>query len=250
VALAFFLSVQFFPKQINKYIIYVGAVMLFILVICIWTYPTDYIKSKIVVGLFFIAALIILLLTVWLYRKAVQANGVFLHQATKFIGELPILLLNIPIFVGILILFQYIMILELNSIWTHANLGFDPANSLYWEYDNSSGVFLKFLWIIQFVWGMQFIKESFNYIVSSHAILWYNNYLVKTDNISRVFKYIWYPYKLLVTKHFGSVVACSFMSAFFNIFDTIFDLARGSRVNEKDNTICANLDCFFDLVRS
>ena len=57
------------------------------------------------------------------------------------------------------------------------------------------------------------------------------------------------PYKFLVTKHFGSVIACSFMSSFFNIFDTIFDLARGSSFN-KMGSICANLDCFFDLVRS
>jgi hypothetical protein len=39
------------------------------------------------------------------------------------------------------------------------------------------------------------------------------------------------------------------MSAFFNIFDTIFDLARGNKVN-RGNTVCDNLDCFFDLVRS
>lgn len=39
------------------------------------------------------------------------------------------------------------------------------------------------------------------------------------------------------------------MSTFFNVFDTIFDLARGGKVN-KGNTVCDNLDCFFDLVRS
>ena len=39
------------------------------------------------------------------------------------------------------------------------------------------------------------------------------------------------------------------MSTFFNVFDAIFDLARGSKINDK-NTICANIDCFFDLVRS
>jgi hypothetical protein len=60
--------------------------MLFVLVICVWTYPTDYIKSKVLVGLVFIGFLVILALTVWLYRTAVQANGVFLHQATKLIA--------------------------------------------------------------------------------------------------------------------------------------------------------------------
>lgn len=39
------------------------------------------------------------------------------------------------------------------------------------------------------------------------------------------------------------------MSTFFNIFDAIFDLVRGGKIN-RGNTICDNLDCFFDLVRS
>lgn len=141
------------------------------------------------------------------------------------------------------------MVLELNSIWTHGNLDFDPSKSLYWEYDRSSAVFLKILWVIQFVWGLNFIKESFNFIVSSYAVLWYNHHFSKDQGFTDQLCNIFFPYRILVTKHLGSVIACSFMSAFFNIFDTIFDLARGSNVNE-DNTICANLDCFFDLVRS
>lgn len=39
------------------------------------------------------------------------------------------------------------------------------------------------------------------------------------------------------------------MSTFFNVFDAIFDLVRGGKIN-RGNTICDNLDCFFDLVRS
>jgi hypothetical protein len=42
--------------------------MLFILVICVWTYPTDYTKSKVIVGLLLIGILLILALTVVLYR--------------------------------------------------------------------------------------------------------------------------------------------------------------------------------------
>lgn len=85
--------------------------------------------------------------------------------------------------------------------------------------------------------------------MSSYAVLWYNNDFHKDLSLTDQLSKIVFPYRLLVTKHLGSVIACSFMSAFFNIFDTIFDLARGSEVNDT-NTICANLDCFFDLVRS
>lgn len=97
---------------------------------------------------------------------------------------------------------------------------------------------------------MTFIKETFNFIVSSYAVLWYSNHFSNSQSLKDKLTGLVYPYKLLITKHLGSVIACSFMSAFFNIFDTIFDLARGSHANENDNTVCANLDCFFDLVRS
>ena len=118
------MTVQFLPKIINQYIIYLGAVVLLILVICTWTYPTDYIKSKIVIGLILIGFFIIVALTTYLFRDALKANGVFLYQATRFIKDFPWILVNIPLFLGITLLFTYVMILELNSIWTHSDLIF------------------------------------------------------------------------------------------------------------------------------
>jgi hypothetical protein len=110
-------------------------------------------------------------------------------------------------------------------------------------------MFIKILWVIQLLWGLSFIKESFNFIVSSYSVLWYNSHFHKKMHAGDQIKKILFPYKLYFTKHIGSVIACSFMSAFFNVFDTIFDLVRGNHMNQ-NNTILANLDCFFDLVRS
>jgi len=41
----------------------------------------------------------------------VLANGVFLHQATLLIKDFPIMLINIPLFLAILVGFEYVMIL-------------------------------------------------------------------------------------------------------------------------------------------
>lgn len=67
-ALGFLLLVQFLPKLVNNYIIYVGAVLLLILIICVWTYPTEHTKSKVVIGLLFMGILLILALTVWIFK--------------------------------------------------------------------------------------------------------------------------------------------------------------------------------------
>ncbi len=115
---------QFFPKVVNKYILYVGSVGLFILIICVFTYPTEHIKSKVVIGLILVFFLIVMGLTLWLYKEAVLANGVFLLQATKLIKEFPLMLVNIPLFLLALGVFEYIMVLELNAIWTHSDLWF------------------------------------------------------------------------------------------------------------------------------
>lgn len=123
-ALIHFLLVQFFPKIVNKVILYVGLVVLLILIICTFTYPTEHMKSKILIGLLLVLFFVIVGLTVYFFREAVEANGVFLHQASIFIKDYPLVLINIPIFLGITALAAFIMTLELNSIWTHTDLVF------------------------------------------------------------------------------------------------------------------------------
>ena len=96
------------------------------------------------------------------------------------------------------------------------------------------------MWAIQALWGFHFIKESFNFIISGYTAHWYYGEL---KNIS-----ILTPYGILLTKHLGSVIACAFMTGFFNTFDTLFDIVRGFgfHTNIAFNW-CSN---FFDLVRS
>lgn len=66
-----------------------------------------------------------------------------------------------------------------------------------------------------------------------------------------------YPVKLLLCKHLGSVIAGSFMTGFFSVFDLIFDLIKPDE-NANPNgayTRCYRAVCvccirIFDLVRS
>ena len=154
----------------------------------------------------------------------------------------------IPLFVLIAVAFGFIMIYEFKSIWTHGDVTFEPEQYLYHEVKGAWPNILSILWVIQAIWGLTFIKESFNFCVSGTAVGWYYN-----DNDIGCFT----PINWLFTKHFGSVVGGSFMTGFFSIGDYLFDFIKP---DEKENpegayTTCFNSVCdicirIFDLVRS
>jgi hypothetical protein len=96
--------------------------MLFVLIICTFTYPTTHTLSKMFVGLILTFALLVVVITIVRFRKPMQYNGVFLKIATKFVEEHRFILINIPIFIVLFVFFEYIIVLELNSIWTSGNL--------------------------------------------------------------------------------------------------------------------------------
>lgn len=103
---------------------------------------------------------------------------------------------------------------------------------------------MTFLWLIQAIWGFYFIKESFNFIISGYAALWY---------YGRLHGNFIFPYRIYITKHLGSVIACAFMNGFFRIGDIVFDIARviHERKNlDDDSLVYGSFKKFFDLVRS
>lgn len=96
-----------------------------------------------------------------------------------------------------------------------------------------------------------------NYIISGHAVEWYFNSNVGTPTSCGK------PFIRLLCKNFGSVVAGSFMNAFFNIFTLIFDLFRVSscpmqcdpkggcgRCTKCCKDVCCCCFSIFDLARS
>ena len=95
---------------------------------------------------------------------------------------------------------------------------------------------------------MQFLKDTFNFFVSGNSAEWYIKGS-KSSNcclpVGRFFKY-----------NFGSVVGGSFLNAFFNFIDFIFESLRcyPGGCCGVCAPICSVFDnccgCFFDLIRN
>ena len=108
-------------------------------------------------------------------------------------------------------------------VWQYIAFGSkgDPtwtSTNVYKEIDQHT--FLQVLNFIEFVWGIQFIRDSFNFIISGNAVEWYFNYNNnQPTSCGR-------PFNRLLCKNWGSVAGGSFVNAFFNLFGIIIDFFR------------------------
>lgn len=105
---------------------------------------------------------------------------------------------------------------------------------------------------IETIWGLAFLKMAcnsllilVNFCVSGEAVLWYYN---KQETFC-------YPLKLMICKHFGSVIGGSFIIAFFTFFDFIFDFLKPDESSDPNSCYSKFFNCLcshsiFDLVRT
>lgn len=113
-----------------------------------------------------------------------------------------------------------------------------------WNFANPGA--LGILNIIEFIWAFQFLRDAFNFCVSGSATDWYwNTYQTKcSTSLAR-----------LITRHWGSVVAGSFLNGFFEVptlLVELFTCHTGTCCNKLG--ICCEQKCccgfFFNLVRT
>lgn len=119
---------------------------------------------------------------------------------------------------GILIVLFCFQIL---CVWSDAKFTFEPEIPFY-RIGNAGGIILTAIIIFQFYWGMSFLKESFNFCVSGYATSWY---YYKDKSKASIFLSV----KLLVLKHWGSVLGGSFVLSFLYFPDLVIDFVQGWR---------------------
>ncbi len=127
--------------------------------------------------------------------------------------------------------------------WQAACFSSAWGNKIGWLH----GGFFAVMNILEFIWGLQFLRDSFNFCVSGAAADWYWN-----PSKASCFE----PYQRLLCKNWGSVVGGSFLNAFFEIPTLLIELlvCHPQTCCSKIGTVCYNscncLTCFFDLVRT
>jgi hypothetical protein len=174
---------------------------------------------NIILGIIFIILAILLALLLWIQDREIELASIFLVHSNTFLKDKYVLFAYIPLFM----LFSFGLFVL--CVWQYIAFGSvrDPnwtASQVYKQI--SQNTFLQVLNFIEFVWGIQFIRDSFNYIISGNAVEWYFNYNNnQPTSCGR-------PFTRLLCKNWGSVAAGAFLNAFFNIFGIIIDFFRVS----------------------
>lgn len=175
----------------------------------------------------------------WANERKFQ--GIFLEYAKRFLSEKPDTFLYIPAF-----MIMAIGLVAL-TVWQHCCFTSQFAsNNNFWDFANTG--FWEVMNVLEFIWGLQFLRDGFNFCVSGTAADWYWLRPQKTGCYA--------AYQRFLCKHWGSVVGGSFLNAFFEIPTLIMELliCHPQTCCSKLGTTCYNtcscFTCFFDLVRT
>jgi len=95
------------------------------LAICMFTYYADA-SGKIPIAIILLVAFIIIALGLFRNRNSVRMNGVWMTKATQMLRSAKCgAFLYIPLFIGFLTGFIFLIILEFRAFWTGSSLYFD-----------------------------------------------------------------------------------------------------------------------------
>lgn len=176
-----------------------------------------------------------------LYANQIKLQGLFLDYAGRFLNKNPATIVYLPIY---LIFMTGLVAL---IVWQHCCYSSQFASSRNFFNFNNTGVW-QILNILEFIWGAQFLRDSFNFCVSGNAC----DYYWREPGKSTCFS----SYSRLLCRHWGSVVGGSFLNAFFQIPTLIVQLltchptACCAKMGATCYNSCGFLTCFFDLVRT
>jgi hypothetical protein len=172
ISVLYVVLVQCFPKAMNIAVPILSLLVILALAICMFTYYADA-SGKIPIAIILLVAFIIIALGLFRNRNSVRMNGVWMTKATQMLRSAKCgAFLYIPLFIGFLIGFIFLIILEFRAFWTGSSLYFDREKSIFWEFHATAPTILCVLLILQSIWGLSFLKEACKLFVTQ-SISWY-----------------------------------------------------------------------------
>lgn len=133
------------------------------------------------------------------------------------------------------------------AFWSSVDMKFEPK-SVYVHPEGGFAVFMTVLNVIEFIWGLSFLKEAckhfpmiVNMLISGTTVRWhFTGSHSLPFAMGNLFKY-----------HWGSVVAGAFLLHFVYPIDLIYDIFKPSQANHGAyRRFCCCCERVLDLARS
>lgn len=158
VGLVYLLLVQFVPRVMSRVAIIGGGIALIAFGAYLYNYPTStYPGWKLAWSILAIIGGLALLSTYFYFRQQILLNEVFLYHSTRLTRSNIPMFYYIPVFILLAFGLLALTIFEFLSFWSIPDPVFKPNRPFY----KISGVgfqFLSLLVLIQFIWGLAFLR--------------------------------------------------------------------------------------------
>lgn len=196
--------------------------------------------------IFIFIGLLLLYASIWRQRD-IRISIEYLEKASVCFWEFPELAGVSLVFIIMLIGLAALCGFQELAFWSNSDMKFEP-NSVYVRPEGGFAVFMTVLNIIEFIWGLSFLKEAcnnflmiVNLLISGTTVHWYfRDRHSLTFAMGNLFKY-----------HWGSVVAGAFLLHFIYPIDLIYDILKPSQTNHGPyRTFCCCCERVLDLARS
>ena len=135
---------------------------------------------------------------VCMFSNEIKIYGIFLDYAVMFLAKRMSTYIYIPLF--LLAMLGLVALISWQHVCFASKMG-DSKNL----FNLNTGVW-GILNILEFIWGLRFLRDAFNFCVSGNVVDWY--WQKENGNWCS-------SLRRLVCKNWGSVVAGSFLNAFF-----------------------------------
>ena len=118
--------VQLIPHKMAFIAVGAGMVILLIAAIVVLTYKTDFVKTKILIGVLMLLLLVFSILTIIKHKNSLYLYAIYLKWSTKAAKDRKLTVIYILIFMLILLAFCLLIIFEFTGFWTSGDLEFNP----------------------------------------------------------------------------------------------------------------------------
>ena len=136
--------------------------VLFLLAFAVFTFATSTVSAllgglwSIIFGVFLILLAIVLLIMLCMYSNEVKFQGYMLEYSVKFLNQNPHAFVYIPVF------FLFHVGLVALILWQHSCYSsYYMGSGNFWKLTSSG--FLDILNILEYLWGLQFLRDSCNF---------------------------------------------------------------------------------------